>query len=351
MIRSMSESDLPQVLRLWNTCAESGDMLYLPMEPDRFRRKFMEAPFGCDPDFRLVAAEGDQVLGFLHGVPPLSFPLAQPGDSFLTVLLVSPAFRGRGIGRALCAELISRLRSRGARNLQISNWNPVDLPWRIPGAPGHDHNNAPGLDLESASAGFFAHLGFSVRVREIAMYTSLAGWEIAPEVKALQTRLRAEGIETGPYDPALNYDYGRMCDGVQSDYWRDVLSSEIAAWKAGQPNPDSRFWADDAPPRGPRTLLTATHDHRIVGFTGPVDLQRSGRGWFTGICTDPGYEKRGIATVLFSLLLQAFREEGAAFATLFTGEENHAQKIYLRAGLRIVRRFGLMRMELPGEAT
>ena len=83
-----------------------------------------------------------------------------------------------------------------------------------------------------------------------------------------------------------------------------------------------------------------------MGFTGPVDKQKSGRGWFTGICTDPLFERRGIATVLFNLLMQAFVEEGAAFSTLFTGTDNHAQKIYRAAGMRTVRQFSIMTMGL-----
>ena len=93
-------------------------------------------------------------------------------------------------------------------------------------------------------------------------------------------------------------------------------------------------------------MLTAVHDGQIVGFTGPVDRQKSGRGWVTGICTDPLYERRGIATVLFNLLMQAFVAEGAAFSTLFTGTDNHAQKIYRSAGMTPVRQFSIMTLPL-----
>ena len=109
---------------------------------------------------------------------------------------------------------------------------------------------------------------------------------------------------------------------------------------------DPRMWADGIQPKGPRTLLTAVHEGQIVGFTGPVDLQKSGRGWFTGICTDPTFERKGIATVLFNLLMQAFVQEGAAFSTLFTGLDNPARKVYERAGMRPVRQFNLMTMKL-----
>ena len=48
------------------------------------------------------------------------------------------------------------------------------------------------------------------------------------------------------------------------------------------------------------------------------------------------------ASMLFNLLMQEFVAEGAAFSTLFTGDSNHAQRIYKRAGFDVVRRFALM---------
>ena len=42
-----------------------------------------------------------------------------------------------------------------------------------------------------------------------------------------------------------------------------------------------------------------------------------------------------LPTVLFNLLMKEFVAEGAAFCSLFTGAQNHAQKIYQRAGLRV----------------
>ena len=86
--------------------------------------------------------------------------------------------------------------------------------------------------------------------------------------------------------------------------------------------------------------------HILDKVSHPVDKQMSGRGWFSGICTDPQYERRGIASVLFNLLMQEFVDEGAAFSTLFTGDDNHAQKIYKNAGLNVVKRFSIMRKAL-----
>lgn len=347
-VRPLVRQDVPALITLWNQCVQEGEVLYAPMDEHLWQFKFVQTA-GCDPQLLLTAEENGAPVGFIHGVAPGTFPGSRPQIGYLTVMLVDKRRRGQGIGKALLRELSRRLREKGAVKLMVSSLNPVNLSWRIPGTPGHDHNNMPGVDQDCAGAGFFASQGFEKLHEEVAMYRSLAQYQPPADLQARQEALRRQGIETGVYDWRAHCGFDAMCDRVGSDYWRDVLRTEIAAWESGRPNQDPRFFADDeTPPKAPRPLLTATANGQIVGFTGPVDKQKSGRGWFTGICTDPTYGGRGIATVLFTLLMQAFAQEGAAFSTLFTGTENHAQKIYLAAGMRPVRHFMLMSKSLEG---
>ena len=343
-VRGMTPADLPAVMRVWNGCAAAGEVLYEPLTAAYFARKFVDG-VGCGRGHLLVAERDGGAIGFLHGIAPGD----GQGAAFLTCLMVDGRYRRQGAGRALLRAFAERMRRLGAEKLMITSLNPVNLDWRIPGTPGHGHNNMPGADAESAGYPFLTRCGFQPVCREMALYMPLSDYRAPAGIGGMRERLRAEGIETGPYDPALGCGFDRMCDAVGSEYWRDALRTEIAAWRAGEPNADPRFWADGARPRGPRTLLTAVCGDQIVGFTGPVDLQKNGRGWFTGICTDPAYGRRGIATVLFHLLMQAFAREGAAFVSLFTGEENPAAKIYLRAGLRPVRHFALMTLTIKEE--
>ena len=122
-------------------------------------------------------------------------------------------------------------------------------------------------------------------------------------------------------------DFDGMCDRVGSEYWRQVLK-------------------DETEKEYPRPILAAVTNGHIVGFTGPVDKQDNGRGWFTGICTDPLYERRGIAGVLFNDLMEEFIKIGAEYSTLFTGTENHAQRLYLKTGFRPARYFAIMKKTL-----
>ena len=159
------------------------------------------------------------------------------------------------------------------------------------------------------------------------MYLNLATWRKSEDVEQKRSSLMSQGIVAGLYDPKENCEWDLMCDRVGSEYWRKVLNDELSS-------------------PTPRPILAARHEGHIVGFTGPVDLEESGRGWFTGICTDPTYEQRGIATVLFNDLMAEFIKVGAKYSSLFTGTENHAQRLYLKTGFRPARHFAMLRKAL-----
>ena len=343
-VRMMERRDLPAVIRLWNASVEAGEVLYFPLSEAYFRAKFEQDP-NYSPELSLVAEEKGEVIGFASGLAKKVFLDHETNENtpgFLTCVFVDKSHRRHKTGTALIHALADRFRVLGKTRMAVGNWNPLNLDWHIPGTAGHDHNNAPGVDTACAGYPFLQALGFREEDREIALYLDLRQYQPLEGLEQIRARLLSEGIATGRYDASLNYDYDRLCDRVHSEYWREVLRTELACWREGRPNTDPRFIPDGRIPAGPRPLLVATNEKHIVAFTGPVDLQASGRGWFCGICTDPEYEKRGIASVLFHLLMQEFRAEGAAFSTIFTGETNHAQRIYLRAGFRIVRTFALM---------
>ncbi len=324
-IRIMEMGDLSRVMEIWNASVAAQEVVYYPLTKAYFEKKFLSDP-NYDPAYSLVASEDGRVVGFISGIAKkilLPKETHQNTPGYITCIFVDKAFRRRGIGTALLNALMDGFAKSGKKRIACSGGNPINLDWIVPGTENHDHNNAPGMDEDCPGHPFLLKNGFEDKYREIAMYLNLKDYMQALDLQQRQEKLLAEGIYTGRYDVSLNYDFDGMCDRVGSEYWRKVLRDETAA-------------------SNPRPILAATHDKHIVGFTGPVDKQESGRGWFTGICTDPLFEKRGIATVLFNLLMQEFIAEGAAFSTLFTGNDNHAQRVYLRAGFRIARRFVVM---------
>ena len=71
--------------------------------------------------------------------------------------------------------------------------------------------------------------------------------------------------------------------------------------------------------------MVASDEGRICGFAGQL-LYKKWQGWFSGIGVDPGYGGMGIGTTIFFMLMRSFKDVGAKFSTLFTGETNLLRK-------------------------
>ncbi len=329
LIRTFSLADMPALEKLWEACRERGETLLRPFREDYFRQKFLDN--GCyEENLLLVAEERNEVVAFMAGARKhvfLNKENEQNTPGYLTLMLVSPEHRGQGAGKALLRRLEEEFRSLGKTRLDVSSLSPIDLHWLIPGTPAHEHNNMPGIDEECPGYGFLVHMGYQPFVREVAMYCNLSEYHKSELVEEKRAALAKEGIVAGLYDVSENCEWDGMCDRVGSEYWRKVLFDETHS-------------------PAPRPILAARKDGHIVGFTGPVDVEKSGRGWFTGICTDPLYEQKGIATVLFNDLMNEFIKAGAQYSSLFTGTENHAQRLYRKTGFRPVKCFAMMRKEL-----
>lgn len=318
MIQQLTALLADQASFLYNRCAMEGETLFSPLTPQAFSQTFLSSR--SSEGLAFAAAEEGRLTGMVCGS-------IEGARGFLHALMVNKEDRRQGVARGLLDALCAALREKGAETLEISGDGPIKTNWLIPGTQGHDHNNMPGLDEQSLLAALLPRFGFRVVSAQVGMYLDLSAYRPLPDLDLRLEKLRAEGIEAGLYDPGLQYDFDRLCDRVHSELWRAVLKKETAA-------------------PFPRPILAATVPGFLVGFTGPVDVQKSGRGWFAGICTDPCYEKRGIATVLFHLLMQAFISAGASFSTLYTGDNNHARHIYERAGFSVVKRFLVMRRTL-----
>ena len=128
-IRPMKSNDFTAVQRIWNESVNQGEVLYYPLTEEYFEKKFIKNA-GCEPENLLAAEMDNQIVGFIHGVAPETFPLAKSGCAYLTCMLVDAAHRGRCVGKALLETLKTQMKARGAHTLYISSLNPVNLDWR-----------------------------------------------------------------------------------------------------------------------------------------------------------------------------------------------------------------------------
>ncbi len=93
--------------------------------PERPRTDFHRHLFGPRPYAEAILAEIDgEAVGFALFFPTFSTFRGQPG-LYLEDLYVKPAYRGRGIGKALLATLAKLAIDRGLGRLEwaVLNWN------------------------------------------------------------------------------------------------------------------------------------------------------------------------------------------------------------------------------------
>lgn len=322
MIRDMAAADLRAVHALWNQAAGSRDILHKPLTLERFEALFATAG-DQEVKCNLVAAEDGRVVGFGNAYHKLGMDMG-----YITFVLVEPGARRRGVGSAILAELEARLRQYPTVNKIILNFfNPVNLEWIIPGTPGHDHPNAPGVDADSPALPFFLKNGYAETYRVYSYYRELAGFRFEPKIAERARALEEKGVTVTYYDPTRHYGLDELFTNLQNEDWRAKVMSN-----AHSPNP--------------YPLLIVQREGRVGGFAGPLFVQESGRGYFAGIGIHTDFRGGGAGSVLFSSLCQGLRDIGASFMSLFTGKTNVARTIYESAGFRIVHEWACMRKEL-----
>lgn len=299
---------------LWNKYAQV-EFPHRKLDEEAFVAMFVTETEGVKK-INLAARDDDgNLIGWANGA------LKDSNDiGYITFVLVEKDYRRQGIARALLKELEAALAAeKELSKYQIIFFNPVALTWVVPGSDGHDHPNAPGIDVASDAYIFFKNNGYLDNVFQNSFYLPLENFEIKPDVQARIDALPQYDLEITFYDPAKHYGMAELFENLGSEDWRSIVMGNIAREDGGDP------------------VIIAVHNGKAVGFTGPIHVQESGRGYFAGIGVHSDYRKYGLGKSLFSTLCKSLKEIGAGYMTLFTGETNPARYIYQSAGFKIVK--------------
>lgn len=321
MIRNYVPTDAAALLGLWNTAGAA--MGYAPLQEEKFRKLLLDHP-DFSSEFTFVLEENQEVLGFVNGCTGDHIPR---GDvrGYVSCLILKKEAETQENTLLLLNALEAAFRKAGRIHSAVTFFNPIRLPWIIPGTDGHQHNNAPGVATDLPLHDRMIAHGYREATQECAMYLDLAGYCVPDWIEEKAAKMEEKGYTVARYDAARHVGLEEMVDVLENSMW----SAEIPA--AGAAGMD---------------LLVGLCGNVCAGFTGPVYPEETGRGYFAGIGVAPQYEKNGLGTLLFYRLLQREKEVGAQYMSLFTGVDNHAKQIYLGAGFRIVRTFGVMLKEL-----
>lgn len=317
MIRNFLPGDGEALYRLWNS--RGCEMGYAALSEEKFHKLLLNHP-DFTPQYTFVLEEDGQILGFVNGCTGDHIPRGNE-RGYVSCLILSPEADNGENTALLLSALETAFRAAGRQYAAVTFFNPIRLPWVIPGTEGHQHNNAPGVAVDLPLHGRMLSLGYREAAREEAMYLDLQEFSVPERVEKKAEAMASKGYTVARYDEKIHFGLTEMLDALGNPLW----SSEIpAAAEQGM------------------EVLVGLQGSRVAGFTGPIYPEETGRGYFTGLGVAPEFEHHGLGSLLFYRLCQREREAGAKYMSLFTGAENPARNIYLDAGFRVCRSFGVM---------
>lgn len=316
-IVNLNEKNMDLALDLYNQSIIDGEILYKPMNIENFKEFFLDE----NEDFKKISIMEKNGNAFASG----SF---KDNKGYITLIIVKKDSRRKGLGTKILNKLEEEIKKLGdIKEFDIIFFNPMNLSWIVPDTKGHDHPNSPGIDVSSMAYIFFKNNGYRDKAYQNSYYIDLKNYEQPLEIIKLKEELKNKGITFEVYDKNKHIDMKELFDILDNPLWiRDVYGESIKD--------------------NPRPILVPIKDNKVGGFTGPLDVEESGRGYFAGIAVHPDFRGQGVAKVLFSELCINFKNMDAKFMTLFTGENNPARNIYEAAGFKIVRTWADMKKEI-----
>lgn len=306
-ISPISEDNLVAASTLFNKYAEKT-LPYKALDISAWKSLFYEDNNQVQKVV-FQAIVNENLIGFAAGCR-----CANTEKCYITFVLVDEEYRRHGIGKLLLNKLEDVLCKP-----QITFFNPCALTWIIPGTTAHDHPNAPGVDINSEAFAFFKAMGYKPFVYQNSFYLPLAEYTSPGFIIEKKAALNDLGISLEYYNTSKHCGLEALCDDLGNPVWKEELLNNNALGIKAHP------------------LMAAIKDQKIVGFTGPLRVQDSGRGYFAGIGVHSECRGLGLGTVLFHTLCSSLKDLGAEYMTLFTGTENPAGQIYQNAGFRIVK--------------
>lgn len=310
-VRPYRGADEAALLALWNET-----LTHDRIDAARFRcQVLLDANF--DPAGLLLAEAEGRLAGFLLSIArqtPLLGQGMEPELAWITAFGVRSQWQRQGAGRQLFDAALSRLASQGRQRVRISPYTPNYF--------------TPGVDVAAypAALAFLQGGGWQVISQPISMQVDLTGFQVPPEVAALEAELAQQGIAVRPVQAA---DLPALMPFIVRHFGWDWFrfAQELLLQHFGPGSDELCF-------------LVATRGAEIVGYC----QQRRER--FGPFGVDPALRGRGIGRLLLFRCLDAMLAKGFHCAWfLWTGR--NAARVYQQAGFRQVRQFAILERSLP----
>lgn len=310
------------IVNLWNDSVV-GHSIYKPFTKESFTEKFVKNAYFDAEGFKLLF-DGEKLIAFGHAIDNKNE--AAPG--FITMIAVDKNHQRKGYGRQILTELENYLRSKGKKVIRLYFGSPINLEWYIPKTNNMcDHPGAPGVPFNSDYYLFLMNNGYVPNGQLDGFYLDLTNYELPQKVVDKEKENEKHGYKITIYDEKKHTGFKELFEALKNPGWYEAVKNNLGLEK-------------------PHPMLIVEKEGQILGWTGPMYPQPSGRGYFAGIGVHPEHQGFGLGKALFCELCYHERLFGAKYMTYFTGVDNLARNIYLYAGSTIIQSFAIMRKEL-----
>lgn len=309
------ETDYPKMVAIIQGCKEVDQIERVDSVEDVAR--FYTHLHNCDPFLDMLFAE---IQGEVVAYSRVSWRTELEGNQIYQHFgFLLPAWRGKGIGRAMLRFNERHLEAIAARN-------PA-------GAPRFLESFA--ADTEQGAAALLLAEGYGAIRHNFHM--------LRPNLEAIPEAPMPSGLEVRPVQPG---HYQAIWDANMEafqDHWGISPEAE----------PTLQEWLDD-PNFDPCLWKVAWDGDQVAGMVLSFINARENReynrkrGYTENICVRRPWRKRGLAFSLLAQSLQALKERDMQEAALGVDTQNlsGALRLYERAGFRPVKRFSTYRKPL-----
>jgi ribosomal protein S18 acetylase RimI-like enzyme len=311
---------LDKVVNLWNESVVPFS-IYKEFTNESFTNKFLKNPYFDEAGFKLLL-DGEKLIGFGHAIVNNN----EQAPGFITCIAVDKAYQRQGFGTKILHELEAYLKSKGKTVIRLYFGCPINLEWYIPNTRC-DHPGAPAVPFNSAYYYLLMNNGYNTNGQLDGYCLPITDYELPKKVLDKEKENEALGYKICIYDPAKHHGFEELFEALKNPGWYEAVKNNLSLEK-------------------PYPMLIVEKEGRILGWTGPMYPQPSGRGYFAGIGVHPETQGHGLGKALFCELVYHSKLYGAKYMTFFTGSDNLARNIYLYAGFKIVHSFAILRKDL-----
>ena len=218
MIRKFVTGDERALYCLWET--EGPRFGYAALTESKFREIFLEHP-DFSAEFTFVVEEDGHICGFVNGCA--GAPDTETG--YISCLLLESQVDTVDNTTQLVCALEDEFRKAGKKYCAVSFFNPIRLPWVIPGTPGHQHNNLPGVPVDVPLYHRLLTFGYEETSRECGLYCDLADYTTPEWVEDKAAQMAQRGYTVAMYDRRCHQGLDEMVHSLGNPQW----SAEIPA--------------------------------------------------------------------------------------------------------------------------